>query len=73
MLFRSTPRLNLQALLQYNSVSSQVSSNLRLAWLQKSGTGLFVVLNDRRDTSSLTAKEALGRSFVIKFSRQVEF
>ena len=68
-----TPRLNLQALIQYNSVSSQVSSNLRLAWLQKSGTGLFVVLNDRRDTSSLTAKEALGRSFVIKFSRQVEF
>ena len=68
-----TPRLNLQALIQYNSVSSQVSSNLRLAWLQKSGTGLFVVFNDRRDTSSLTAKEALGRSLVVKFSRQLDF
>ena len=68
-----TPRLNLQALVQYNSVSSQVSSNLRLAWLLKSGTGLFVVYNDRRDTSSLTAQEALGRSFVIKFSRLIDF
>jgi hypothetical protein len=68
-----TPRLNLQALVQYNSVSSQVSSNLRLAWLLKSGTGLFVVYNDRRDTSSLTAQEALGRSFVVKFSRLLEF
>lgn len=68
-----TPRLNLQALVQYTSVSSQVSSNVRLAWLLKGGTGLFVVYNDRRDTSDLTSQEALGRSFVVKFSRLLEF
>lgn len=68
-----TPRLNLQALVQHNSVSSQISSNLRLAWLLKSGTGLFVVYNDRRDTSSLTVQEALGRSLVVKFSRLIDF
>jgi hypothetical protein len=68
-----SPRLSLQALVQYNSASSQVSSNVRLAWLLRSGTGLFVVYNDRRDTSPLTPQEALGRSFIVKFSRLVDF
>ena len=64
---------NLSALLQYNGQTGQFSSNVRFAWLNRSGTGLFVVYNDRRDLLSSTAIEALGRSFVVKYTRLVDF
>ena len=64
-----TPLTSVSALLQYNGQTAQFSSNLRLAVLNRSGTGLFVVYNDRRDTTSFTPVEALGRSFVVKFTR----
>jgi hypothetical protein len=49
---RSRRSINLSALLQYNGQIGQFSSNVRFAWLNRSGTGLFVVYNDRRDTLS---------------------
>ena len=64
-----TPLASIQALVQYNGQTAQFSSNIRLAILNRSGTGLFVVYNDRRDTTSFTPVETLGRSFVIKFTR----
>ncbi len=68
-----TTLASVQALLQYNSQASTVSSNIRLAWLNRSGTGLFLVYNDRRDTSPLTPLEALGRSFIVKYTRLFDF
>ena len=68
-----TTLINLSALLQYNGQTGQFSSNVRFAWLNRSGTGLFVVFNDRRDLLSSTAVEALGRSFVVKYTRLVDF
>jgi hypothetical protein len=41
--------------------------------LNRSGTGLFVVFNDRRDLLSSTALETLGRSFVVKYTRLIDF
>ena len=64
---------NLSALLQYNGQTGQFSSNIRLAMLNRSGTGLFVVFNDRRDLLSSTVAETLGRSFVVKYTRLVDF
>ncbi len=64
---------NLSALLQYNGQTGQFSSNIRLAMLTRSGTGLFVVFNDRRDLLSSTVAETLGRSFVVKYTRLVDF
>ena len=49
--------------------ASTFSSNIRLALLDRSGTGFFLVYNDRRDTSSFTPDELLGRSFVVKYTR----
>ena len=49
-----TSLASLQGLIQYNRQSSTVSSNIRLALLDRSGTGLFAVYNDRRDTSDVT-------------------
>jgi len=68
-----TTLANLSALLQYNGQTGQFSSNVRLALLNRSGTGLFVVFNDRRDLLSSTSLETLGRSFVVKYTRLVDF
>ncbi len=68
-----TPLINVSALLQYNGQTGLFSSNVRFAWLNRSGTGLFVVYNDRRDMLSSTAIETLGRSFVVKYTRLIDF
>jgi hypothetical protein len=63
-------RLYVQALVQYNDVVDNWSTNLRLGWLQTANTGLFVVYNENRATD----RDPLGlgvrdRSLTIKFSR----
>jgi hypothetical protein len=68
-----TTLINLSALLQYNGQTGLFSSNVRFAWLNRSGTGLFVVYNDRQDLLSSTALETLGRSFVVKYTRLLDF
>ena len=68
-----TTLASLSALVQYNSQNASFSSNIRLALLNRSGTGLFVVYNDRRDTSSFTPLETLGRSFIVKYTRLIDF
>jgi hypothetical protein len=68
-----TTLINISALLQYNGQTGLFSSNVRFAWLNRSGTGLFVVYNDRRDVLSSTALETLGRSFVVKYTRLIDF
>lgn len=68
-----TTLMSLSALMQYNSQTGQFSSNVRYAWLNRSGTGLFVVFNDRRDLLSSTSVDTLGRSFVVKYTRLLDF
>jgi hypothetical protein len=68
-----TSLASLQGLVQYNRQTSTISSNIRLALLNRSGTGLFAVYNDRRDTSDFTSEELLGRSFIVKYTRLVDF
>ena len=67
-----TSLASLQALIQYNRKASTISSNIRLALLNRSNTGLFLVYNDRRDTSPFTREEVLGRSFIVKFTRLLD-
>jgi hypothetical protein len=52
---------------------AQFSSNIRLALLNRSGTGLFVVYNDRRDLLDSTSYDVVGRSFVVKYTRLFDF
>ena len=68
-----TTLANIQALVQYNGQTAQFSSNIRLALLDRSSTGFFIVYNDRRDTTTFTPLEMLGRSFVIKYTRLIDF
>lgn len=68
-----TTLASVSALVQYNGQTAQFSSNIRLALLDRGGTGLFLVYNDRRDTTSFTPLETLGRSFVVKYTRLFDF
>jgi hypothetical protein len=65
-----TPRLFVQALVQYNDRADLWSSNLRLGWLQDANTGLFVVYNDTRELGRYDLVQPnTGRSVIVKFSR----
>ena len=68
-----TSSASLQGLIQYNKQASTLSSNIRLALLNRSGTGFFLVYNDRRDTSLFTPDELLGRSFIVKYTRLFDY
>lgn len=59
-----TPRLYIQSLVQYNSVTDTWSANFRFGWLQQANTGLFVVYNATRDDGM-----PANRSFILKYSR----
>ena len=71
-----TPRLYLQANVQYNDDTEDLSTNLRLGWLDQAGTGLFIVYNDTNHTGTFerTGIPAgpLQRQLVIKYSRLFE-
>ena len=71
-----SPRVYLQALVQYNHQTRNYSSNLRFGWLSTAGTGLFVVYNDiEHDRISHIDPLPSGphdRTLVVKFTRQFD-
>ena len=77
-----SPLRRLEALIQYNSQTASVSSNIRLVMLDRSGTGLFVVYNDLRNTASfdrfdpqtgIEVPTVMGRSLIVKYTRLFDF
>ena len=69
-----TPRMFVGGLLQYNSASDSLSTNLRLRWEYQPGSELFVVYNDQRDTELGRSFPMLeNRAFVVKFTRMFRF
>jgi len=71
-----SPRVYLQALLQYNDQTEHFSSNLRFGWLSTAGTGLFVVFNDIESTGPFertgVRRGAVDRTLIVKFTRLVD-
>jgi hypothetical protein len=63
-----TTKLYAQAFLQWNDLTDDWATNLRLGWLQSASTGLFVVYNEVRDTEA-GLPGVRERSLVVKFSR----
>ena len=62
-----TPKMTLQALVQYNDVSEKLGTNLRFSWLQSASSGLYLVYNEV-DERGIGAQPR-GREFVLKYSR----
>ena len=65
-----TPRIYLQTLTQYNNQTHTFAANVRFSWLGPAGTGLFVVLNEGRETG--VNARPLQRAVVVKFTRQFD-
>ena len=71
-----TPRTFFSGLMQYNSSSDSLSSNLRLRWEYSPGSELFIVYTDDRDTDPLVPNRFLGlrnRGLVVKATRLFRF
>jgi hypothetical protein len=65
-----TPRMFVSGLLQYNSASTSVGSNLRFRWEYQPGSELFVVYTDDYDSDPRANVVALrNRAIVVKFNR----
>jgi len=71
--FTVTPRMFFTGLLQFNSSTSAVSSNLRLRWEYRPGSELFVVYTDERDTLTRGLPDLKNRAFVVKMNRLLLF
>ena len=61
-----TPKILLQALLQYNDEDEVFGTNLRFSWLRTANTGLYLVYNefDERGVDGLPK----GREVILKYS-----
>ena len=71
-----TPRMFFGGLVQYNSSTDSVSSNLRLRWEYSPGSELFVVYTEDRETDPLLPNrytELRNRGFVVKLNRLFRF
>jgi len=68
-----TPRNFVSALVQYNSSTEAVESNVRWRWELEPGTILYVVYTDARDTTEDGLPELVNRSWAVKFTRLFRF
>ena len=69
--YHFTPRISVQSLVQYSNQADVFSANVRFAWLNTAGTGLFVVFNEAQEAEGFFRwTRPQVRSFVVKFTRQ---
>ena len=61
------------ALVQYNSRLDQVSANVRFRWKYRSGSELFVVFNEDRNTAMERFPVLRNRAFIVKVNRLFQF
>ncbi|MGE0444293.1 MAG: hypothetical protein AB7P99_03630, partial [Vicinamibacterales bacterium] len=73
LIYMFSPRLFFTGLVQSNSTSSLLSSNLRLRWEYTPGSELFVVYTDERDSRGIGYPELLNRALVVKIAPLLRF
>ena len=61
-----SPKMQIQALVQYNEQADTIGTNLRFSWLQSANSGLFLVYNEV-DERGIGAPPT-GREFIVKYS-----
>ena len=74
--YTMTPLMFVSALVQYNSSTDSLSTNLRLRWEYTPGSELFIVYNEDRDTDVLMPDRfsaTRNRAFVVKMNRLFRF
>ena len=66
-----SPKMLLQALVQYDDRSDLIATNIRFSWLQAANSGLYLVYNEVDDDTIIGPMEK-RREFAIKYSRIVD-
>ena len=66
-------RMLIGSLLQLNASEHTLSSSVRLRWEYSSGSELFVIYSDGRDTSVAGVPGLSNRSIALKLTRLVRF
>lgn len=69
MTYAFTPRMTIQALVQYNKRDDVLSTNLRFALLESANAGLFVVYNEVDENNLLFPTRDNAQQFALKYSR----
>ena len=67
------PLMFVSALIQYNSARKALSSNVRLRWEYRSGSELFVVYNEERDTRPSGFPMMKNKALIVKTNRLFRF
>jgi len=68
--YTMTPRMYVSGIVQYNSTSTSLGSNLRFRWEYRPGSEVFVVYTDDYDTEARPNVTPLrNRAFVVKVNR----
>jgi len=68
-----TPRMFVAALLQFNSGSNALGTNIRFRWEYQPGSELFIVYTDERDTLTPRFRVFENRAIVLKINRLFRF
>jgi hypothetical protein len=68
-----SPWMFASALIQYNSLTHSVASNVRLRWEYQPGSEFFVVYNDQRGAVGTPLGELFNRAIIVKFNRLFRF
>jgi hypothetical protein len=61
-----TPKVQLQALIQYNDNADTIGTNFRFSWLRNANSGLFLVYNEVDER--FVGAPPTGREFILKYS-----
>ena len=67
--YNFSTRFYASTLVQFNDTTRRWSTNLRVAWLNSSNTGLYLVYND---TEAFNGLGPVSRSFIVKYSREID-
>jgi hypothetical protein len=71
--YAMTPLMFVSGLLQFNSYSHAVETNVRLRWEYRPGSELFVVFNENRDTRLGGFPDVQNRAIIVKMNRLFRF
>ena len=71
--FSFSPRVLTAALVQYNSTSNLITTNVRFRWEYRPLSELFIVYSDGRDTLERGFPGLMNRGFTVKLTRLFRF
>ena len=71
MAYSFSPKIALEALIQYDDRNESVTTNIRFSWLQSAKAGFYLVYNELDVGRDFTTEDT-RREFILKYSRIID-